>query len=211
MLIDEKFTIKTPLTEAWEFLLNPETVGPCIPGCETFEAVDDTEYKSVIAAKVGPIKVRFNIKTIIDDVEPHVRIHTVGEGKEIKNLGRFKQKTTILLKELSANETEVSYRTEVSIVGRLATFGDRVLSVKANEIGKEFAENVNRNFQPPKAGASEAGVSEEGASGQDAAGEGASEESSPDKNSPPGEADLKDADFLTKLVAFFKKILRLFK
>ncbi len=206
MLIDEKFTIKTPLKEAWEFLLNPETVGPCIPGCETFEAVNDKEYKSVIVAKVGPIKVRFNIKTLIDDVEPHVRIHTVGEGKEIKNLGRFKQKTTILLNALSANETEVSYRTEVSVVGRLATFGDRVLSVKASEIGKEFAENVNRNFQIPDEGAEE-----EGASGQNAVGDGASGESSPDKNSPPNEADLKDVDFLAKLAAFFKKILRLFK
>ncbi|MCP4692628.1 MAG: hypothetical protein GY859_31600, partial [Desulfobacterales bacterium] len=182
MLIDEKFTIRSPLKEAWDFLLNPETVGPCIPGCETFEAVNDKEYKSVIAAKVGPIKVRFNIKTVIDEVEPHVRIHTVGEGKEIKNLGRFKQKTTLLLNELSADETEVSYRTEVSVVGRLATFGDRVLSVKASEIGKEFAKNINRNFQAQNAAPPE----------DSAPGEEASDDAAADRASPPEDAAMED-------------------
>jgi hypothetical protein len=47
---------------------------------------------------------------------------------------------------LSKDETEVSYRSEVSVVGRLATFGDRVLRHKASEIGKEFADHINREI-----------------------------------------------------------------
>ena len=143
MVIEEKFTIKSPLKESWEFLLNPETLGPCIPGCEKIEATSDREYDSVIAAKVGPIAVRFRVKTVIDEIKPYSPIRTVGEGKELRNLGSFKQKTSTLLNELSENETEVTYRSEVSVVGRIATFGDRVLKHKANEIGKQFAEQVN--------------------------------------------------------------------
>lgn len=146
MLIEEKFTIKSPVRESWDFLLNPESMAACIPGCEKVEVTSDTEYQSIIAAKVGPIAVRFNVKTVIDQTRPFQFIHTVGEGKELKKMGRFKQKTTINLNELSKDETEVAYRSEVTVVGRLATFGDRVLKSKASEIGKEFAKRVNREL-----------------------------------------------------------------
>jgi hypothetical protein len=101
MLIEEKFTIKSPIRESWDFLLNPETIGPCIPGCERIIASSDEEYESVIVAKVGPIAVRFKVKTVIDEIQPYTLIRTVGEGKEVRNLGslmncrRMKQKSPI--------------------------------------------------------------------------------------------------------------------
>jgi len=178
MLIEEKFTIKSPLRESWDFLLNPETVGPCIPGCEKVVATSDKEYESVIAAKVGPIAVRFKVKTVIDEIQPYTLIRTVGEGKELRNLGSFKQKTSIHLNELSKGETEVSYRSEVSIVGRLATFGDRVLRHKASEIGKEFADQVNRKI------------------------------SLQDKDLPHPVIETGEVSLISKIVTFFKKIWR---
>jgi len=178
MLIEEKFTIKSPIRESWDFLLNPETIGPCIPGCEQISASSDKEYESVIVAKVGPIAVRFKVKTVIDEIQPYTLIHTVGEGKEVRNLGSFKQKTSIHLNELSKDETEVSYRSEVSVVGRLATFGDRVLRHKASEIGKEFADHVNREI------------------------------SVKDKDLAQPVPETGEVSVISKIVAFFKKIWR---
>ena len=80
--------------------------------------------------------VRFKIRTVIEEMVPHKFIRTVGEGKESRNLGQFKQKTRINFNALSEDETEISYQSEVSIVGKLATFGDRVLKAKAKEFGK---------------------------------------------------------------------------
>ncbi len=144
MLIEEKFRVKYPVKKLWDFLLDPKTVGPCIPGCEKVEPVSEKEYDSIIKAKVGFIAVRFKIKTVIEEIVPYSHICTAGEGNEIRKLGHFKQKTKITFNELSEYETEVSYRTEVSIVGRLATFGDRILRAKAKQIGKEFANAVKK-------------------------------------------------------------------
>ena len=180
MLIEEKFTIKSPIRESWDFLLNPETIGPCIPGCEKMVASSDKEYESVIAAKVGPIAVRFKVKTVIDEIQPYTLIRTVGEGKELRNLGSFKQKTSIHLNELSKDETEVSYRSEVSVVGRLATFGDRVLRHKANEIGKEFADQINRE------------ISEKG------------------KDLPHPGTETKEISLISRIMTFVKNIWRFF-
>jgi carbon monoxide dehydrogenase subunit G len=35
----------------------------------------------------------------------------------------------------------------VSIVGKLATFGDRILKAKAKEVGKEFADAVKKKLE----------------------------------------------------------------
>jgi carbon monoxide dehydrogenase subunit G len=146
MLIEEKFSVKAPIQKLWDSLLDPEIVGPCIPGCEKVETINDKEYDSIIKAKVGFIAVRFKVRTVIEEIVPYSLIRTVGEGKELRRLGHFKQKTNINFNELSENETEISYQSDVSIVGKLATFGDRILKAKAKEIGKEFANAVKKRL-----------------------------------------------------------------
>jgi carbon monoxide dehydrogenase subunit G len=146
MRIEEKFSVKTSIQKLWNSMLDPEIVGPCIPGCEKVEAINDKEYDSIIKAKVGFIAVRFKIRTVIEEIVPYKLIRTAGEGNELHRLGHFKQKTNINFNELSENETEVSYQTEVSIVGKLATFGDRILKAKAKEVGKEFADAVQKRL-----------------------------------------------------------------
>jgi carbon monoxide dehydrogenase subunit G len=146
MRIEEKFSVKAPIQKLWDSLLDPEIIGPCIPGCEKVEKINDKAYDSIIKAKVGFIAVRFKVRTVIEEIVPYSLIRTIGEGNELRKLGHFKQKTRINLNQLSENETEVSYQSDVSIVGKLATFGDRILKAKAKEIGKEFADAVKKRF-----------------------------------------------------------------
>lgn len=147
MLIEEKFSVKSPVQKVWNSLLDPEIVGHCIPGCETVEPVNDKEYNSIIKAKVGFITARFKVRTVIEETVPYRLIRTAGEGNELRKLGHFRQKTIINFTELSENETEVSYSSDVSIVGKLATFGDRILRAKARELGKEFVDAVKRKIE----------------------------------------------------------------
>jgi carbon monoxide dehydrogenase subunit G len=147
MLIEERFTVKSPVDKLWDSLLDPAIVGPCIPGCEKVEPINDKAYDSIIKAKVGFITVRFKVRTVIEEMIHHKLISTVGEGSEMHSLGFFRQKTRINFNALSEVETELSYHSEVSIVGKLATFGDRILKAKAREIGKEFADAVKKRLE----------------------------------------------------------------
>ena len=147
MQIEEKFSVKAPIQKLWDSLLDPQIVGPCIPGCEKVESINDKEYESIIKAKVGFMAVRFKVRTVIEEMIPHQLIRTVGEGNELRNLGFFKQKTRIKFHALSEGETELTYQSEVSIVGKLATFGDRILKAKAKEVGKEFANAVKKRLE----------------------------------------------------------------
>ena len=148
MLISETFSIDISIQTLYYFLLDAQSVGACIPGCESVEVIGENEYDSIVKTKVGGISAKFKVRTVISETVPFNLIRTVGYGKEIRNLGQFKQKTEIALKELSSNETEVSYQSDVSIVGRLATFGDRIMRSKAKTMGQEFVDSVKSKFSP---------------------------------------------------------------
>lgn len=142
MQIAETFNVGTSTKELYEFFLDAQTVGRCVPGCEGVDKINESEYDSIIQTKVGAISAKFKVRTRISEAVPFNLIRTEGKGKELRNLGHFNQKTEIHLKALSASETEVSYTADVSIVGRLGTFGDRIMKSKAKTLGKEFADSV---------------------------------------------------------------------
>lgn len=138
MLMEGKFTLKAPIKRIWETLLEPETLLSCIPGAEKIERLDEKTYDCVVKQKVGPISVKFKFKSILTKMEPPTHIEIEGEGEDIAKAGHFVQKSIVDLKEISPNEVEVSYKSDVSIVGKLAMFGDRIMKAKAKKVEEEF-------------------------------------------------------------------------
>jgi carbon monoxide dehydrogenase subunit G len=145
--MEGKFTLKAPIQEVWDFLLKPETLASCIPGAEKMEAIDDKTYESVVKQKVGPISVKFKFTTTITEVDPPRHLKAVGRGAEIAKAGTFSQETTVDLTEISKDEVEVSYSSNVSLVGRLATFGERIMRAKAKSVGEEFTKNLQERLK----------------------------------------------------------------
>jgi len=147
MLIEETFSVKAPIQKVWNFLLDPKTIGSCIPGCEQIEAIDENNFVTTVKVKVGPFSIKFKFKTSIKESNPPFHILTVGEGDEVDKKGYFKQQTKIDFKSLSENETEISYKSEVTVVGKLATFGEKIMRAKAKELGKEFSNSVKNKLE----------------------------------------------------------------
>jgi carbon monoxide dehydrogenase subunit G len=145
--MEGKFTLNAPIQEVWDFLLKPETLASCIPGAEKMEAIDDKTYESVVKQKVGPISVKFKFTTTITEVDPPRHLKAVGRGADIAKAGTFSQETTVDLTEISKDEVEVSYSSNVSLVGRLATFGERIMRAKAKSVGEEFTRNLQEKLK----------------------------------------------------------------
>ncbi len=147
MELEGKFTVKAPIEKLWDFLLKPETLAACIPGAESIQKVDDKTYDCVIKQKVGPISVKFKFKTWITKEERPHHIEFEGEGDDIKKAGHFVQKSSIDFKDLGNGEVEVSYKTQVNMVGKLAMFGDRILKAKAKKVEREFTKNLQEKLK----------------------------------------------------------------
>ena len=147
MLIEGKFTLEAPIKKVWDSLLDPVILASCIPGTEKMELIDDKTYESVVKQKVGPISVKLKFTTTLTEVEPPRYIKAVGRGADITKAGTFTQETMVNLTEVSNDGVEVSYSSNVSLVGRLATFGERIMRAKAKSVGEEFTRNLQEKLK----------------------------------------------------------------
>jgi len=147
MLMEGKFTLKAPIQKLWDTLLDPETLLSCIPGAEKIERIDEKTFDCVVKQKVGPISVKFKFKSILSKVEPPTHIEVDGEGEDIGKAGHFVQKSIVDLRETSGGEVEISYRTDATIVGKLAMFGDRIMRAKAKKVEEEFTKALQERLK----------------------------------------------------------------
>jgi len=147
MLIEGQFKLKAPIQQVWDFLLEPGTLASCVPGAEKMETIDDKTYESIVKQKVGPISVRLKFTTVLTEVDAPKHVKAVGKGADIGKAGNFTHEITVDLAEISKDEVEVSYKANVSIVGRLATFGERIMRAKAKSVGEEFTQNLQEKLK----------------------------------------------------------------
>jgi len=138
MLMEGKITLKAPIQKVWDTLLDPKTLLSCIPGAEKIERIDERTYDCVVKQKVGPISVKFKFKSTLTKVEPPTHLEVEGEGEDIAKAGHFVQKSVVDLRETSSGEVEVHYKTDATVVGKLAMFGDRIMKAKAKKVEEEF-------------------------------------------------------------------------
>ncbi len=139
MLFEEKFSIKAPIKKVWDFLLDANLLGSCVPGCETVKMLDENTYLTSIKTKVGPISAHFKIKLSITEKEPYKRLTTIGMGEDSFMASSLHAKNEIQLNPISESETEIYYKSEVSILGTLGKFGEGIFRKKAKELGEQFA------------------------------------------------------------------------
>ncbi len=140
MLVEGKFSVAAPRAAVWAAITDPTLMVACIPGCEQIETIDPTHYKATLAVEVGPIKARFNLVVEVTRETPPESVASITRGEEGTRASMLSAENLVALAEVAPAETEVSYRSEVSITGRLGRFGLGIMKKKAETLGAQFAE-----------------------------------------------------------------------
>ncbi len=153
MLIEGNFTLPGHVQEVWDFLYDPQLFISCVPGAEEIQAIDNKTYDAVLHQKVGPISVRLKFTTTLAEMDPPRYVKAIGKGADIGKAGTFTQQSVVNLTQISEDCVEISYSSNVSLVGRLATFGDRIMRAKAKQMQEEITKNLlekltNRTANP---------------------------------------------------------------
>ena len=147
MLIEERFRVGAPIQSVWDFLMDPEKLGSCIPGCEKVTSLDERNYLASVKAAVGPISLKFNIHTEILELNPPFNLRSVSKGEDNGKRGKVRQETIVEFIKISENETEVCYKSEVTVAGKLATFGFAIMRAKVKELSQKFANSVKEKLE----------------------------------------------------------------
>ena len=131
----------------WNFLMDVPKVAKSLPGVESVSKIDDTTYQGVLTVRVGPIKLNLQGKIILEEQNKEAwRAALRAEAKDRMAAGAVNGKTTMNLKEISANLTELVVETDVNILGKIGEFGQPIIRKKADSMLKEFVENIKKQL-----------------------------------------------------------------
>ncbi len=147
MKMEKTLRIPLPAQKLWDQIQDLSSIFRLMPGVEKVEAVDGKVYKSVLKSKVAGITMSFDLTTTVTEANFPV-LRTVTDGKALGGLGRVSQNQVLTLKSISDSEVECVYDADISLAGRLATFGDRIFRAKATEMADKFIEAFLKKVAP---------------------------------------------------------------
>jgi uncharacterized protein len=149
MKIENEFVVAAPIAGVWSAITDPAAVAPCIPGCEDVEVHSPTFYKAKLRIQVGPIKARFALDILISDQRPPEKLSANVRGEEGSRASVLKADVSLCLQAVDIEHTRVFFETEVTIVGRLGTFGLGVMKKKSQELTDRFTADFRAKVEMP--------------------------------------------------------------
>jgi carbon monoxide dehydrogenase subunit G len=150
-----EYRIPAPREQVWAALNDPEILKASLPGCESLERVSDHEFAATVAAKVGPVRAKFNGQVTLSDLHPPESYKISGEGKG-GAAGFAKGGADVRLVEEAAAVTVLTYTAKADVGGKLAQLGSRLIDATAKKMADEFFENFRRQLTGPEAEAAAA-------------------------------------------------------
>jgi carbon monoxide dehydrogenase subunit G len=141
------FQVKDPIAKVWKFLSDPRKVAPCLPGAQITQAVDDRTFKGTITVKIGPVSTSFKgeVKILRKDEEQH-ELELSGTGQDPRGGGGATMKLIAKLTPLADGGTEVTGTNEVTVTGKLAQFGGRMMDDVSNLLFQQFTKSFQERL-----------------------------------------------------------------
>jgi len=142
--------VAAPPATVWTALNDPEVLKACIPGCETFERVSATEWRAVVAARVGPVSARFTGRMQLADLDPPNGYTLKFEGQG-GAAGFASGEAKVGLSPAEAGATALAYTAKAQIGGKLAQIGSRLVDGAAAKMADDFFERFAARVATPAA------------------------------------------------------------
>lgn len=130
MIFEGKYELRTPRQRLWEFIIDPDKIGKCLPDLKTLSVESEDTFSAVVRIGVGFMKADVKLKVEIVGKEPpsRVQLRAVGTGSG----SYINMDLVIELKEISGG-SELDYRTAVKVGGMMASLGQRVIKDTAEK------------------------------------------------------------------------------
>lgn len=140
--LEKSFPLPGPAEAAWALLQDVEAVAGCMPGARITERVDDRHFKGTVAVKMGPANMNFRGEVEVRDIEPATRsLHLLGHGTDSTGTSGAAMDLRARVEAVDAASCRLVGTSEVSVSGKAAAFGGRLMSGVADQVLQQFAAN----------------------------------------------------------------------
>ena len=157
--LDKQYPLEVSVEQAWAVLSDIRAVGSCMPGAQITEQLDDTHYKGTVKTKVGPASMQFGgeIEVLGVDAAAYA-MQMVGKGAD-RGGSSASMKLSAHIEPGATPQTSVLVgQATVTVSGKLAQFGSRLLVPVSDAMLAQFADNFRAAAAavPTAAGTAEA-------------------------------------------------------
>lgn len=150
--LEKTFPVPASADAAWSLLQDIEAVAGCMPGARITERVDAQHYKGTVAVKFGPAAMSFRGEVEVMVVDPATRtLRLVGKGTDATGGSGAAMDLTARIDPTGAAACTLVGTSEVSMSGKAAAFGGRMMNSVADQILKQFAESFAAQAQARQA------------------------------------------------------------
>ena len=141
--LEKSFLMPGAADVAWSLLQDIPVVAACMPGAKITERIDDKHYKGTVTVKLGPASMSFRGGIEVVELDASRRtLHLLGKGSDTTGSSGASMD---LVARIEPGEADGSIslvgRSEVTMSGKAAAFGGRMMGTVADQILKQFAGN----------------------------------------------------------------------
>ena len=141
--LEKSFLMPGAADVAWSCLQDIPEVAACMPGAKITERIDDTHYKGTVTVRLGPATMSFRGAIEVLRLDASQRsLHLLGKGSDTTGSSGASMDLVARI-EPGTDEGSINLvgRSEVTMSGKAAAFGGRMMGTVADQILKQFAGN----------------------------------------------------------------------
>jgi carbon monoxide dehydrogenase subunit G len=157
VLIEDSFTVHTPVDRLWAFMQDVEGIAPCMPGAELTEVVDDRTWKGKVLVKFGPVQMAFSGTVVMEERDDAAhRAKLSAKGTEQRGKGVANAKVESWLEPAGDEGTTVHIRSDITITGAAAQLSRGLLPEVSKLLTKRFADCLESKLNDEETAAADA-------------------------------------------------------
>ncbi|MPW20569.1 carbon monoxide dehydrogenase [Paraburkholderia sp. CNPSo 3157] len=141
VVLDKAFPLDATADSAWQLMQDIEAVATCMPGAKITERVDDTRYKGTITVRLGPATMAFKGDIEVLALDAATRsLHLRGKGTDATGGSVATMDLTAAVEPSDAACT-LKGKSEVTMSGKAAAIGGRLMAPASEQLLKQFVAN----------------------------------------------------------------------
>jgi len=149
MQVSGQHNFNLSVQQLWDYLMDPHVLAKITPGVTQLKTLSPDQYQSVSDIKIGPVKGSFKGK--LNVAEKQAPQSFTINMEQLSKIGNAHVKVNMLLNEIEAGKSQLTFNGKAKLSGVIARTGQRVLSGVANTITKEVFASLEQHIEENKA------------------------------------------------------------
>ena len=138
-------SFETPVSRqtVWEFLLNPNEIGPCFPDMQSMEVSGPDSFKAKVKVGLSVVRGTMDFEFHAAEKTPPSSAKLIGKGKGVGSTVDIQTGFTL---EEAGSGTKVSWVADVAVGGIMAGLGSRLLDSTSAKMVEQVVENLKKHL-----------------------------------------------------------------